>query len=256
MGQVIGRWLILLSLSLVLTGCLYWLRAYDIYTQLEQFDVHFVTRTDTDFTLEFKKPVLFSQDLVSLSGMRPSQIVSTGPEQNWHYQFVQAGKRDQPAHFAIDAVFNRYGKLRAWHFSKPFLTIAPPDFLAVSLRSLAGAEIDEIGQRLNIDERRVQMIDQPLVPRHQVIAWLGAPDKTQLLSRQRERLTYLFMLDDPQAANSEPKYSQLQLTFDQTTDELIKLKAKFDKLKFSIKYRRFQASKPGLQALDQTRQKL
>jgi len=61
------RSLCLLVLAGSLSGCIYWIRAYQTYLQMDEFDRYFNTVTTDEFTLQFKEPILYSKDFFSLS---------------------------------------------------------------------------------------------------------------------------------------------------------------------------------------------
>lgn len=67
----------IVALTCFLSGCIYWLRAYQTYLQMGEFDRYFSTVTTDEFTLLFKEPILYSKDFVSLSKLYPSEDFPT-----------------------------------------------------------------------------------------------------------------------------------------------------------------------------------
>ncbi|MGZ8192703.1 MAG: hypothetical protein ACXWTW_04080, partial [Methylobacter sp.] len=81
------RIVFLLALTGLLSGCMYWIRAYQVYLQMDEFDRHFSVAANDEFTLRFKDPILFSQDFVSLSKLYASQDDPTADGRRWRYWF-------------------------------------------------------------------------------------------------------------------------------------------------------------------------
>ena len=52
------RVMCLLLLAGSLSGCIYWIRAYQTYLQMDEFDRYFTVVSADDFTLQFKEPIL------------------------------------------------------------------------------------------------------------------------------------------------------------------------------------------------------
>ena len=67
----------LLILAGSLSGCIYWIRAYQTYLQMGEFDRYFTTVTTDEFTLQFKEPIMYSKDFVSLSRLYASEDIPT-----------------------------------------------------------------------------------------------------------------------------------------------------------------------------------
>jgi hypothetical protein len=137
--KVITR-LMLLIAALSLSGCIYWIHAYQTYLQMGEFDQYFSfsVSKDGDFTLNFKEPVLLSEDFVSLSKLYASEDTPTKEGgRHWRYWFMKLdakGKIIKPEiKFYSDLYFNQDRKITSWSFSPLFLQIAPQNFLEASL---------------------------------------------------------------------------------------------------------------------------
>ena len=66
MKKVFRRLLILFLMS-TLTGCFYWVRAYQTYLQMDDFDQHFTITAANEFTLGFNDPKPYNEDFIALS---------------------------------------------------------------------------------------------------------------------------------------------------------------------------------------------
>lgn len=238
------RLLIILLLTASLTGCMYWLRAYQTYLQLSDFDKHFIIEDDKVFALHFNHPILYNYDLVSLSKLQPSSINPLPNGSRWRYTFRKVDKQQKLINpgltFFFDLDFNRENRVTSWTFSPLFLQIAPPKFLEVSLRSLAGGTIDKINRRLRANAKSVIKISAELPQKDSVIAELGEPLEIKDEPEQ-EVYIYNFLLD---THNIEPGYedralSVVKLTFDKSSEELTRMAGRFAGLKISINYRKF-----------------
>lgn len=233
-----------LALAASLTGCIYWVRAYQTYLQMGEFDRYFTVVAADDFTLEFKKPIMYSQDFVSLARLYPSENDPTLEGRRFRYWFRKVDSRNQlikpEIKFYSELTFNRDDRITAWSFSPLFLQIAPPEFLEVSLRSIGGAKIDKEKQQLRANTDLMEKISADLPKKSAVIAHLGAPLEVKV-EEEHEVYIYHFLLE---THNIEEGYedralSEVKLTFDTSTQELIKMAGRFAGLKVSINYRKF-----------------
>jgi len=160
------RMFFLLVLVSSLSGCMYWIRAYQVYLQMDEFDRHFSVAAGDEFTLRFKDPILYSKDFVSLSKLYASQDDPTPEGRRWRYWFRKVDGNNKlikpEVKFYSDLNFNKENRLIAWSFSSLFLAIAPPKFLEVSLRSIGGAEIDKEKQQLKANSALLDKISDDL----------------------------------------------------------------------------------------------
>ena len=241
--------LCLIVMACSLSGCLYWLRAYQTYQQLDEFDKYFAIAVSDDFTLSFKAPIMYSGDFVSLSGLRPSSSRREGPGKKWRYWFRKVNGKNElikpEIKFFFDLAFNRYDKLTAWSFSHLFLQIAPPEFLEVSLRSLAGAEINEKKQQLRANADSIGKISADLPRKARVLKELGEPLEIIDGGQDQEIYLYHFLLDSMEIKKGyeDRALSVIKLTFDNKTQEMTKMSGRFAGLKISISYRKYLEDK-------------
>ena len=239
----------LLLLAASLTGCMYWLRAYQTYLQMSEFDRYFKVAVNDQFTLQFKDPKMYSEDFVDLAKLYPSEDSRLNDGRRWRYWFRKVDKDQQliepQIKFYSEMVFDKEKRLTEWSFSSLFLKIAPPEFLEVSLRSIAGGEIDKEKQSLKANADLVGKITAKLPKKAAVLAKLGEPLSIQD-EPEREVYLYHFLLDTPRIEKGYEKnaMNEVKLSFDKKNQELIIMAGNFAGLKVAIDYRKFlQASK-------------
>ena len=231
-------------LSLMLTGCVYWLRAFQVYQQMSDFDKNFAVVVTDEFTLQFKDPVLYNKDFVSLSKLFPSDDSPTPTGRKWRYWFrkidAQGNIIKPEIKFYTDLYFNKESKLTAWSFSSLFLEIAPPKFLEVSLRSIGGAEIDKEKRQLKANSALLEKISDNLPKKAAVIAKLGEPLEIKDEPEQ-EIYMYHFQLETQgiEKGYEDRALNVVKLTFDKKTQELTRMAGSFAGLKVSINYKKF-----------------
>ncbi|WP_262965019.1 hypothetical protein [Methylobacter psychrophilus] len=238
------RILCLLTMACSLSGCIYWIRAYQTYLQMDEFDRHFTIVTTDEFTLKFKDPILFSKDFVSLSRLYASEDDPTLEGRRWRYWFRKVDVNNKviapEVKFYFDLNFNKEEKIIGWSFSSLFLQIAPAKFLEVSLRSIGGAEIDTEKQQLRANSQLIDKITEDLPKKPAVLAQLGEPmeitDEGDI-----EVYMYHFLLETHhiEKGYEDRALSEVKLTFDKKTQDLVRMSGRFAGLKVSINYRKF-----------------
>ncbi|MGR9086594.1 MAG: hypothetical protein ACU841_05905 [Gammaproteobacteria bacterium] len=242
----------LLVLAASLSGCIYWLRAYQTYLQMDEFDRHFDVVVDDDFTLQFKDPILYSKDFVSLARLHSSHEIPTADGKRWRYVFRKIDKKNRivkpVVKFYSDLTFNKKDRITSWSFSPLFLQIAPPKFLEVSLRSLGGAEIDKDKMQLRANTDLIDKISAALPKKSDVVAHLGDPLRVQNEPDQ-EIYIYHFLLEthDIEKGYEDRALSEVKLSFDKKNQELTRMAGRFAGLKISINYRKFLDRSPDMQ---------
>lgn len=246
MKSTILRILCVVLMAVTLTGCAYWWRAYQTYQQMGEFDKYFNIVVTDNFTLQFKEPVMLSEDFVSLAKLRPSEENPTAEGKHWRYWFRKVDgykKVIQPEiKFYSDMNFNQKDKLIAWSFSSLFLEIAPPKFLEVSLRTIGGAEIDKANMSLHGNPDMIKKISDDLPKKADVVSKLGQPFEIKK-EKGKEIYIYRFLLDTKTIEEGYEKnaLNEVKLTFDNKTQELAKMAGNFAGLKVSINYKEFKA---------------
>ena len=234
----------IIMLALMLTGCVYWLRAFQVYQQMNDFDKHFAIVVTDEFTLQFKEPILYNKDFVSLSRLYPSDDSPTPDGRKWRYWFRKIDKDGNlikpVVSFYTDLYFNKESKLTAWSFSSLFLQIAPPKFLEVSLRSIGGAEIDKEKHQLKANSALLEKISEHLPKKAAVVAKLGEPLEIKDEPEQ-EIYVYHFLLDthEIEKGYEDRALNEVKLSFDKKTQELTRMAGRFAGLKVSINYKKF-----------------
>jgi len=239
------RWFCLLLLFSSLTGCFSWLRAYQTYLQMHDFDENFSISSENKFSVHFKNPLLYSDDFVSLSKLQASEKTLYSSGKKWRYIFR---KMDKDGHlikpevnFYFDLYFDNNNLLTEWVFSPLFLEIAPAEFLEVSLRSLADAEINTGEKQLRTNFDYIEKTSAKLPQKAQVLSKLGKPLKIKS-KKTEEKYYYHFQLDTAEVEKGyeDRKLSVIKLTFDKASSQLLKMAGRFAGLKISIDYRKYQ----------------
>lgn len=246
--QNINRYFRLLFLFILLVsqvGCVEWLHAYQTYLQMKEFDRYFAVAAKDDFTVHFKEPRLFSKDFVALAKLQASSEEITPDGTRWRYWFRKIDKEGKivspEISFYCDLAFNHKKEVTDWSFSKMFLQIAPPEFLEASFRSLGSAEINEGKKQLKTKAELIDKVASDLPKKASVIKELGEPQEIE--DKEKEEIyKYQFRLD---ARGIEEGYedrtlSEVKLTFDKSTSELVRMAGRFAGLKISINYRNYQ----------------
>ncbi len=240
------RWFLLLFLISTLTGCFYWIRAYQTYLQMDDFDKNFSISVTDEFSVNFKDPILYSEDFISLAKLKSSAISPLKSGKKWRYLFRkidQQGRVVQPEiKFYFDLSFNLEDRLNRLSFSSLFLQIAPADFLEASFRSLGGAKINTGKRQIKANTDSIIKINSALPLKKQVLGQLGEPlTIEQKNEKNLEIYHYHFQLgtEDIEEGYEDRALSNIKLYFDQITHELIKMSGRFAGLKISIDYRKF-----------------
>ncbi len=247
------RVLCMLVLAGSLSGCIYWIRAYQTYLQMSEFDRYFNTVTTDVFTLQFKDPILYSKDFVSLSKLYASEDIPTPMGRRWRYWYRKVDANNKPivpeVKFYTDLNFNKEGRIIAWTFSSLFLQIAPPKFLEVSLRSIGGAEIDKEKRQLRANSKLIEKITEALPKKSTVLVQLGEPLEIKD-EGDVEVYIYHFLLETHHIDKGyeDRALSEVKLSFDKKTQELIRMSGRFAGLKVSINYRKF-LNEPSIETL-------
>ncbi len=223
---------------------MYWIRAFQVYQQMDEFDRHFSIETHDEFTLHFKEPILYSKDFVSLSKLYASRDDPTPGGRRWRYWFRKVDGNNQPikpeVKFYSDLYFNNENRLAAWSFSPLFLAIAPPKFLEVSLRSIGGAEIDKEKKQLKANSALLEKISDDLPKKTSVLTQLGKPFEIKDEGEQ-EVYIYRFLLETYhiEEGYEDRALNEVKINFDKKTQELVRMAGRFAGLKVSINYRKF-----------------
>ncbi|MEE9337013.1 MAG: hypothetical protein V3U87_02955 [Methylococcaceae bacterium] len=242
------RWFFLLFLVISLTGCFTWIRAYRTYLQMSDFDKNFVIKASEEFNLDFKDPLLYSDDFVSLSKLQPSESKPFSSGEVWRYLFRKVddqGKIIKPEiKFYFDLNFNVDDRLTRWSFSPLFLQIAPAEFLEISIRSLGRAKINKEKRQLKADTDSIKKIDVDLPQKAQILSQMGEPLQIED-GGDNEIYHYHFLLktDNVEEGYEDRTLSVIKLTFNKTTNELIKMAGRFAGLKISINYQKYVETK-------------
>ncbi len=238
------KFLLIAVIACSLSGCIYWVRAYQTYLQMNEFDQHFYTKTTDKFTLHFNDPILVSDDFISLANLYPTEEKSNSDGKTWIYFFRKVDQKKQlikpEVNFYSEINFNEEGKIINWSFSSLFLQIAPPQFLDASLRSIGSASIDTEKKQLRANTELLEKIQADLPKKDIVIDKLGSP--LEMIDDQEfEVYRYQFLLDTPhiEEGYEDNALNEIKISFDKKTQKLSKMSGNFAGLKVSIDYRDF-----------------
>ncbi|NOQ15978.1 MAG: hypothetical protein GQ581_02870 [Methyloprofundus sp.] len=228
-----------------LTGCFYWWRAYQTYLQMGEFDDNFAISITENFSVQFKDPVLFADDIVTLAKLRPSKEIDVPTGQQWQYVFRKVDQEGNillpETKFYCQLDINHDDKVTGLSFSALFLQIAPPEFLELSFRSLGSGKIDKVNRRLKVDTDKINKITADLPLKSAVLAQLGEPLFIEETIEQ-EVYVYHFKLEAYaiKKGYEDRTLSVVKLSFAKNTGEMTRMAGRFAGLKISINYKNYQ----------------
>lgn len=252
---------LVICMSVTMSGCFSWMRAYQTYLQLDDFDDHFAIsyQYDDDFNLLFKDPILYGDDFTSISKIQPTEVVDLAGQKRWRYVFKKVDKENNVLEpevtFYFDLILNEEGRLARWVFSPMFLQMAPAEFLEASIRSIGGAEINQFKRQLKADTSALAKVNADLPLQAQIIKNLGEPLTLETTEDGHNKLQYYFLLDTKQVEQGfeDRLLSVVDLTFEKNNKTLLKMTGRFAGLKISINYQDL-VSEQDQQALKQKQQ--
>lgn len=235
--------LLLLAMMLMLSGCV-WFRLLEIKNQLADFDENVRTEVaDRHFIVHLLKPVLFSDDFVYLSKLRPSRIEKRPQgSYRWYLDFHMdpaktTAQKTKMVSFIM--TYNAEHRLAAFDFSPLFVEMAPPQFLEASIRSLGVGKVDQGKKQLKVDPEDLPRLTAKL-PKMADITNVMGPAYQEGSDDGMKVLLYRFKADSQPVDKEyeERRIAEAYLYFDPAKDELVRLKGKFAGLKLSIDYRK------------------
>ena len=238
---------LLTLLAVGLSGCV-WLRLLEIKYQLADFDAHMrVQVANQHFILNLLHPVLFSEDFRYLTKLHPSRIEALPQGYRWFLDFrvdPVSSKRKTAGAIAFALTFTPDDQLAAFDFSPLFLEMAPPAFLEASIRALGSGKIDQGKKQLKVDPEDLPRLSAKLPSRSRIVEVMGPPAE-EFRDRDLNVLRYRLKAE---ALPVEPEYenrrlAEVKLSFDPSTDELVRLAGRFAGLKLAIDYRKFLPSR-------------
>lgn len=239
----------ILILAGSLSGCMDWIRAYQTYLQMSEFDHYFSVTSAENFTLHFKEPILYSKDFVSLSKLYPSEDSSLPKGRLWRYWFRKidsSGRLVVPEiKFYSELSFNSDKRITAWSFSSLFLQIAPAKFLEASLRSIGAAEIEIDSKKLRFNNNLLEKTSDDLPKKNIVLEKLGEP--LQIIDDgDFEVYVYHFRLETYHIEDGyeDRVLTEIKVFFDKKNQELIRMSGRFAGLKVSINYQVLKQPEP------------
>ncbi len=235
--------LLVLWLALGLTACVY-TRLLSVKNQLSDFDQNFAVRvTEGHFILDFKHPVLYDHDFVSLTHLNPSRIANQQNGYQWFLDFSPQSTHGEshpaPDKIVFTMTFGKDHKLRSWDFSPLFLEMAPPTFLEASIRSLGKGTILTSHKQLKVDYQSLPRISATTPGADSIVKALGKP--VQIIKKDDlDIYVYRFLADSSATAKEHESLRQAEakLYMDRNTQTLVKMSSRFAGLKLSIDYRK------------------
>lgn len=238
------RFSLVLVFTLLVAGCV-WFRLLEIKNQFSDFDENVVIEVkDQHFILNFKNPVLLSDDFVYLSKLRPSRVETVGQGgYRWYLDFhIDPIKDPEQKTKLVTFVmtYNAKDRLASFDFSPLFVQMAPIAFLEASIRSLGFGKIDQDKRQLKVDPEDLPKIVSAPPKAMDIIRVMGPPQAEEQESGVRV-LVYQFKAESLpiDSAYEERRMAEARLYFDAKKDEMLGIKGRFAGLKLSIDYRRF-----------------
>jgi len=231
--------LLFLFFLLNISGCVY-LRLLRVKSQLFSFEKYFRIENQNGLTLIFFKPLLFSEDILTLAKRGPTTREEVGPGELWRYFLLKQyqAQKDESGDFDIplDMIFqnNRLCKVK---LPERFLRILPMPFIIGTLKEIGGAKIKTKDRYLagNFHEKRPQK-GMRLPKKQDFLRLLGKPlvmEKSELNSK----FTYRYRVKgNKPLSNTKPSRTWVRLAFWNGDETLSKLEAKLAGMKFSITY--------------------
>lgn len=243
-SKLVIRVLVLIMMTGSITGCVY-LRLLEFKRQLADFDQYFQVEAGDDFTLIFKKPILYRDDFNYLTKLQPSgtEHLPSGTRSFYEFKKIDSEGRIAEPHVDLRLTlnFNKDDILTHWTYSPIFLAMVPAEFLEVSLRSLGSSKINRSKRQVKADLSKMGEIKAQVPTKNDIGSVLGAP--LQVIPRENEeRLLYRFKLQtttEEQDAE-ERQFTLVKLDFNSQTQQLLKVSGRFVGMKLSVDYRKFQ----------------
>ena len=236
--RTIGCILFLFCL-LNISGCVY-LRLLRVKSQLFSFEKYFRIENQNGLTLIFLKPLLLSEDLLTLAKRGPTTKVEVGGGELWRYFFLKQYQvqKDESGDFDIplDMIFQN-NKLCKVKLPERFLRILPMPFIIGTLKEIGGAKIKTKDRYLagNFHEKSPQK-GMRLPRKQDFLRLLGKPLVMEE-SELKSKLTYRYRLNGTKPLlNTKPSRTWARVTFWNGDETLSKLEAKLGGMKFSITY--------------------
>jgi hypothetical protein len=210
----------LCAMAVLLSGCVY-LRLLQLKRQLADFDRNFALETTDGLRLRCLNPVLLSGDIRWL-GFAPATVRKIGQAEQWHVRWVKqlpTGATEQGEYeIAFDLTFAD-NRLTTLSIPETYFALLPKDVFVASLKSLAGAKVDQKQRTVESNVPLAQLLAPSLPNRGGITELLGQPT---WITRENDLPTwrYRFLSSAPNGAGGE---FDIRLSFDPTSGLLRKL---------------------------------
>lgn len=240
--------IVVFALVLSLSGCV-WLRLLELKNQLGEFDKNFESKVEPNgYTLSFKQPVVFAEDLTYLSKLQPSWKETHAYGQHWFYNYKKVDVNGQFVSPQVSIVhqlgFSNNKLLNTWVFPPNLLAMTPAPFLELSLRGLGFSKIFKSKRQVKATFDKLPKVQTPVPTKDNIIAVLGDPLEIQ---KQDFGLLYIYHFqldtDTVEEGYEDNKFMEIKLGFIADSEALLKLWTKFMGMKISIDYTKLSAKK-------------
>lgn len=196
---------------------------------------------DDKFTLFFKNPLIYGDDLLYLSKLQPTYKQDRLGGEIWRYVFYKVTAKNErikpEIKFYWEMQFDQNQRLISCALSPLFLSIAPAEFLEVSIKSIATAKINATTKQVRSNLDLLDKVSTKLPLLADIKNNLGKP---KAIEDRKNKFVYIyhFILDSPdiKAGYEKRALSKIKLYFDKNSQELIKMSGRFAGLKISIDY--------------------
>jgi len=238
--------IVVFALILPLSGCV-WLRLLELKSQLGEFDKNFASKVDENgYTLSFKQPVIFAEDLSYLSKLQPSWKETRSDGQRWFYNFKKidaSGRFVSPRVSIVHQLgFSNNQLLNTWIFPPNLLAMTPAPFLELSLRGLGFSKIFKSKRQVKATFDKLPKVQAPIPTKENVISVLGDPIEIQQ-QEYGSLYIYHFQLDTDSVEEGyeDRKFMEFKLGFAADNEVLLKLWSKFMGMNISLDYTKLSA---------------
>lgn len=241
------RYVLILLLLSTLTACVY-SRLLEVKNQLAEFDDNFGVKVESGhFVLDFKHPVLYDSDFISLTHLNPSRTDHQGGNYQWYLDFSPDTEARTPKATSEKIVFcMTFGtdrKLRSWDFSPLFLQMAPAEFLEASIRSLGKGTILQSKRQLKVDYKNLNKVTAEPPSLSAILNSLGNPAK---IYQKGDLDVYVYRFKAESTATDsgyeDMRLAEAKLYIDPHTKQLAKMSSRFAGLRISVDFRKMTES--------------
>ena len=238
--------LVLCVLAVLLTGCI-WTRLLAFKNQLADFDRYVEVEDRDGLTLHFKKPVLYSGDILFLMELEPTRRVTNGAAQTWQWTFRKLHSPTNTETANLDLTFSTMftnNLLNGFALSERFLASIPKPLLLGAMRSFGHAEVDQKNRSAKmrwVDKGKSE--DWQSLSRSAITKLLGEPYSVTS-SNDVSTCLYRYQLESPTVKTNQPMQARVRFSFRDPGDKLTRVQAAYGNFKMSYEPDRVKEGKP------------